>query len=120
MKSARRTKRIEAYTHPPEPLTIVNDPLTPCPCGGEHHEGAAYYASVIEDPQRGPDSRMVLAAGPFPTHQEALAQVDRVRTAVLERWNPNGRAHWYGYGTVAVKAGYDRPGKLNAELGLAA
>lgn len=72
--------------------------------------------SVIEQPDRGAHSPTVLALGPFLTHQEALAHVDRVRLAVLSRFNPEGRAHWYGYGTVAMGAGYAKPGRLNGEV----
>ena len=100
-------KRIVAYVHAA--------PATACTCT-DHPEGANFYASVIESPDQGPDSKMVLAAGPFPTHGEALAVVDKVRAVVLAKWNPGGRAHWFGFGTVAMASGFTRPGKLNAEL----
>ena len=100
-------KRIAAYAHAA--------PAPTCACAA-HPEGANFYASVIEAPDRGPESPMVLAAGPFPTHADALAVVDKVRAIVLARYNPNGRAHWYGYGTAAMAADFTRPGKLNAEL----
>lgn len=103
----KKPKRIEAYVHAV--------PAPACTCT-DHPEGATFYASVIESPDRGPDSPMVLAAGPFPTHGEALAVVDRVRTVVLAKWNPGGRAHWFGFGTTAMKRSYTKPGKLNAEL----
>lgn len=47
---------------------------------------------------------------------EALAHVDAVNRLVNDRYNPGGRAHWYGYGTVAMPCGYARPGKLNEEV----
>ena len=100
-------KRIDAYVHAV--------PAPTCSCV-DHPEGANFYASVIESPERGPDSPMVLAAGPFLTHTEALAMVDKVRAVVLARYNPNGRAHWYGFGTTAMAADVTRPGKLNAEV----
>jgi hypothetical protein len=100
-------KRIDAYVHATPPLACA------CP---EHPEGANFYASVIESPDRGPDSKMVLAAGPFATHADALAVVDKVRAVVLAKWNPGGRAAWYGFGTVAMAPEFTRPGKLNAEL----
>lgn len=103
----RKPKRIEIYVHAAPPPA--------CACA-EHPEGATFYASVIESPDRGPDSKMVLAAGPFPTHAEALAVVDKVRALVLARYNPNGRADWYAFGTVAMAGDFTRPGKLNAEL----
>ena len=102
----KKPKRIDAYVHAPPP------PACACP---EHPAGANFYASVIERPGD-PNTPMVLAAGPLATHAEALAMVDRVRAVVLARWNPNGRAHWYGFGTVAIKSGFTRPGKLNTEL----
>ena len=39
-----------------------------------------------------------------------------MRRLVLEKWNPGGRAHWYGFGTTAMRSTYHEPGKLNAEL----
>ena len=100
-------KRLDAYVHAA--------PAPTCACA-EHPEGANFYASVIESPDRGPASPMVLAAGPFQTHAEALAMVDKVRAVVLARYNPNGRAHWFGFGTVAMAADVTRSGKLNAEV----
>lgn len=90
-------------------------PIT-CPCGERHHLGARYYVSVIEDPGAGKKSDAVLALGPLLTHPEALARVDRVRAFVLDHYNPGGAAHWYGYGTVAMPATFDRPGKLNDQF----
>ena len=112
----RTPKRIEAYVHRPEPPPPG---AGPCACGAAHPDGARYYASVVERPGD-PETPMVLAAGPFPTHPEALAMVDRVRALVLARFNPGGRAHWYAFGSVAMRGDFDEPGKLNAEFGLAA
>ena len=81
-----------------------------CPCGERHYQGAAYYVSVAKD------SQVMLAAGPFAEHSDALAKVDAVREIVMGKWNPGGEAHWYGYGTTAMPCGYDRPGKLNGEV----
>lgn len=81
-----------------------------CHCGEHHYQGAAYYVSVMDGPQG------VLVVGPFTEHTEALAHVDATKRIVLDRYNPNGRAHWYGYGTAVVKDGSRRPGKLNAEV----
>ena len=89
-------------------------PIT-CPCGGRHHLGARYYVSVWENP--GP---VLPVVGPFLTHQEALAWVDPAREEVLTHWNPEGRAHWYAYGTVALPYGSSVVGKLNAALALQA
>lgn len=90
----------------------------PCTCGETHHDGANYYVSVVRDTAKGPHSDYRLLAGPFTDHAEALAWVDRARELALARYNPDGRAHWYAYGTVAMAAGYTKPGMLNDQLGL--
>lgn len=67
-----------------------------------------YYVSVIDT------GRYVLALGPFiNNHQGALDRVDEVREYVKAH-DPHG--FWYCYGTSI--AGTNRPGKLNAELGI--
>lgn len=81
-----------------------------CHCGETHYQAASYYVSIIDG------SRHVLAVGPFTEHSEALAHVDAARRIVMERYNPDGRAHWYGYGTAVVHGGSARPGKLNGEI----
>lgn len=91
-------------------------PAVSCPCGEPHKPYRRYYVSVIEHPDS-PKSSYVLALGPFSTHPEALARVDVVRTAVQDRYNPHGRAHWYGYGTASLPADDNTTGRLNAELG---
>lgn len=79
-----------------------------CKCGEvAHYQGASYYVSVSD----GPEHRLVV--GPFPEHDQALAHVDAARREILAHWNPGGRAHWYGYGTCAVKGGSTILGKLN-------
>ncbi len=84
----------------------------PCPCGEKHRIGSRYYVSVFEHH----GGEHVLALGPFLTHPQALAHVDRVREHVMARYNPEGRAHWYLYGTAAVPFDACRPGKLNEEI----
>jgi hypothetical protein len=90
-----------------------------CPCGQRHHLGATYYASVIKDPALGPKSQTVLAAGPYLTHPEALAVVNIVRRIVLDRYDRDGRACWFGYGTVGMRHDFTPPGKLNEEVAAA-
>jgi len=82
-----------------------------CRCAERHHQLANYYVSVMDG------SKWALLLGPFGEHDEALAWVDRARELALARYNPEGRAHWYGYGTVAMAAGYTKPGMLNKQLG---
>jgi hypothetical protein len=93
-------------------------PVDPCDCGEPHHPGAHYYVSVRSTPSLGAKSPMRLAAGPFGTHAEARAWVAPVKGLVFARYNPHGKAAWYGYGTVAVKSESATPGILNAELGI--
>ena len=92
--------------------------MSACGCGEKHHEGANYYVSVVRDTAKGPHSDYRLLAGPFPPHEEALAWVDRAKALALARYNPEGRADWYAYGTVAMTADYRKPGMLNDQLGV--
>ncbi len=87
-----------------------------CPCGAVHHQEAAYYVSVWENPGSWNPGWVVLALGPFQEHDAALAAVETVRREVEAHWNLDGRAHWYGFGTTAMRPGYAVPGKLNAVI----
>lgn len=89
-----------------------------CICGETHQDGANYYVSVVRDTAKGPNSDYRLLAGPFTDHADALAMVDRARELALAKYNPEGRAYWYGYGTVAMAEDYRKPGILNEQLGL--
>lgn len=68
-----------------------------------------FYVSVIDG------ARYAFLAGPFATHEEALAKVDAARKRADE---VDPRAWFYAYGTAQAPEGYDRPGILNADLGL--
>lgn len=82
-----------------------------CQCGqGKHRQNHSYYVSVLDG------TSMVLAAGPYQEHGEALAQVDRVNELVRTKYRGDPREPWYAYGTVAMPPNYPRIGKLNAEL----
>lgn len=81
-----------------------------CRCGSTHYQNASYYVSVADS------GRVVLALGPFAEHDDALANVERVSRHVEERRNPQGRACWYSYGTVAMPCGYRVPGRCNQSL----
>ncbi len=83
-----------------------------CHCGERHYQNARYYVTVRRDDG---DSRAL--AGPFAEHDEALAWVRRATDAAHKR---DTRAAWYYFGTAAIKYGYDKPGILNVDLGLAA
>lgn len=92
-------------------------PVTPCACGESHAPGTVFYVSVLRDPDRTTDYRLV--AGPFGTHAEALAWVEPAHGLILARYNPGGAAHWYGYGTAGLPPDAPHPpGILNAELGI--
>lgn len=88
------------------------------PCRYEHEDscnckdnptGTTYYVSVIDGPRFG------LLAGPFSTHVEACAWVDRARE---EAYRVDPRSWFYAFGTVAMRPGYRKPGRLNDLLGL--
>jgi hypothetical protein len=83
-----------------------------CHCGELHHQNARYYVTVRRDSG---DSRAL--AGPFAEHDEALAYVEPTIRVANDR---DPRAAWYAFGTAAIKYGYDKPGMLNADLGLVA
>ncbi len=83
-----------------------------CHCGERHYQNARYYVTVRRDDG---DSRAL--AGPFAEHDEALAWVSKTTRVANDR---DPRAAWYAFGTAAIKYGYDKPGMLNADLGLVA
>ena len=69
-----------------------------------------YYVSVIDG------SKYVLAAGPFTTHEEALATVEPLRNKVLDL-DPTGQWFWYAWGTCKVnEAELVKPGRFNSLL----
>jgi|SRR5882724_7917459 hypothetical protein len=82
-----------------------------CDCGETHHPNANYYVSVRDGP------RFDLLAGPFDDHAIALAWVDRATAAANDVWP---WSHFYAFGTVAMQSTYDKPGKLNERLAIAA
>lgn len=69
-------------------------------------EPGSYYVSAKDGPCWW---RM---AGPYPTHQEALREVARVRDITVER-DRSGRAWFMGWGTVRMPAAFREPGNLN-------
>lgn len=69
-----------------------------------------YYVSVID----GGNYRFL--AGPFATHDEALAKVDAARELAIEY---DRKAWFYTYGTARAPKGWDKPGIFNAQLELA-
>lgn len=68
----------------------------------------AYYVSAIDG------DRKALICGPYDSHEEALADVERVKKAANEI---DFRAHWWAWGTASVDLERapewrDRPGTL--------
>jgi hypothetical protein len=69
-----------------------------------------YYVTVHDG------KRFDFIAGPFrDNHQAALDLVARCQEIVvdLDPW-----AHFYAFGTARIDYDYDKPGKINAHLGL--
>ena len=78
-----------------------------------------YFVSCIVGRPGG--RRVALLAGPFVNdHARALSMVEPARTAAGAA---DPRAIWYAFGTARLDADHpraDRPGVLNAALGIAA
>jgi hypothetical protein len=88
----------------------------PCPCGSEHTEPANFYVSVLDRLSNdGSRDRFGVIAGPFATHAEALSMVEPAKRKAQE---VDRRAHFYGFGTVAMLPTYTQAGVLNDLLGL--
>ena len=72
-----------------------------------------FYVSVIDAPRIGGEievKRFGLLAGPYETHEEALARVGVVREIAEE---VNSWAHFYAFGTVKLKQPPYPVGRLN-------
>jgi hypothetical protein len=74
-----------------------NPELLPCGCDKPHKSGASFFVSCIEDSGQ---RRNALLLGPYNTHEEALANVDRGRK-LAETNDP--KAHWYSFGTCSIQ-----------------
>lgn len=76
-------------------------------------EARDYYVSMIRGEKK---KQVAFMAGPFATHEEALAQVDAVKREAsrLDTW-----ADFYLFGTCSRPRSPDnKPGWLNVYLGL--
>lgn len=73
---------------------------TACECGEINcpGDGGHYYVTARND-----DGRYVALLGPFETHAEALANVQRGTRLAYDSGDP--RAPWYAYGTARRKDG---------------
>ena len=106
----------EVFDHYPRhaPACVINtgwrNPNNPQPGDWQHvcYPGTCpeslYYVSAKDAGSHW------LMAGPYRTHAEALADVDRARNIADEH---DGRAWFYAWGTCRMKDGTDRPGNLN-------
>lgn len=73
----------------------------------EHPPGTAFYVSAVEG------RRWTFLLGPYETHAEALARVERGRAIVREHY-PD-LYPWVGIGTASVTPGETHPeGRFNA------
>lgn len=94
-----------------EAPTAAQEPQTPAGGPQEAEEGAEHYVTVNDG------TRIGNALGPYPTDEEARANLPRVR-AFLDANDPNSDA--YEYGTFRVR-GYGRKlgaGTLKSRIGL--
>lgn len=79
-------------------------PTLSCGCNKPHEPGTSFFVSCIEDSGQ---RRNALLLGPYDTHEEALANVDRGRK-LAEANDP--KAHWYSFGTCSINGPTERKG----------
>jgi len=100
-RHARLLKEVVAYHHPP----VDREVQEPDPRPGR------YYVSARDG------GKHAYLLGPFPTHPEALAQVDRAWAKALEMYPRE--ATWCGFGTCRLRDDWCGPapwGILNEVL----
>lgn len=81
----------------------------------EHPKDSHFYVSVFDPSSNAGHGRRGLVAGPFDTHDTALAMVEPARK---EAERADSFAHFYAFGTCAMPKTYTRPGVLNHRLSL--
>jgi hypothetical protein len=91
----RKPVEITAYTHPPLVSSEQEPDTQPGP----------YYVSVKDG------SRAAFLSGPYETHEEALALVDRARAICNEH---DYRSAFYSFGTCRMKDGSRPPAYLQS------
>jgi hypothetical protein len=69
-----------------------------CGCVGGHRSDERFYTSARRD-----DGRTVALAGPYATHDDALAALSGDKQRVWDSGDP--KAPWYAYGTFGAMAG---------------
>lgn len=77
---------------------------TLCECGEGHPDGTSFFVSCIEDEGQRRKSYLL---GPYSTHAEALANIDRGRKLAVEN---DPKAHWYSFGTCSISEPTERKG----------
>jgi hypothetical protein len=78
-----------------EPRDAQKTPL-PCGCNKPHEPNASFFVSCIEDEGKRRNSFLL---GPYTTHAEALANVERGRDLAVRN---DPKAYWYSFGTCAI------------------
>lgn len=71
-----------------------------CTCGGRHPKGAKFYVTARDA------GRTSLVAGPYDTHAEAIAKLPTAKALAIES---EPRAHFYSFGTAAVRGKAVKP-----------
>lgn len=79
---------------------------TLCECGEGHPDGTSFFVSCIEDEGQRRKSYLL---GPYATHEEALANVDRGRKLAVDN---DPKAYWYSFGTCSIAEQTDKKGVL--------
>lgn len=82
-----------------------------CPCGADHTDdkvGSLYFVTCRDA------GRVGFAAGPYPTHAAALADLEEVRTLAEEL---DGYTFFYSWGTCRIDGEHaPKEGVMNARL----
>ena len=75
-----------------------------CECGSKHPKNSNFYVSAIDGP------KAILLSGPYKTHAEAVANVDKFYRLAIEL---DSAAAFISFGTVAMSAKHKKPGVLD-------
>lgn len=92
------TMRRECFTEAARQLGTL------CECGEGHPDGTLFFVGCFEDEGQ---RRHAYLLGPYATHAEALANVDRGRRLAADN---DPKAHWYNFGTCGISEPTDRKG----------
>lgn len=98
------TRVDEPNRDPVTPEELESRATLPCGCDKPHAEGAQFFVSCIEDSG---ERRNALLLGPYDTHEDALANVDRGRKLAGDA---DPKAYWYSFGTCSISEPTDMKG----------